>query len=558
MIVLAVCCSCSLLFKGNFEVSSWTPGEAPISDESAVTISVTFSGIPEKNSTERASSLFCDGQKIPFTAVWSGSVMQFVPIYPIEHGREYAIVVKKDACDINGNNLTADFIGFFKTKADRTRPVVVFTSPANNAALTQSEQVIEIGFSKPMDIVHASEGIVLVPEIPGYWRWKSDTEKQILVFQPMAAWTPDTVYQCTVGKLLKDTDGNEAGQEYRFNFKSSLVNTPPELVAIRRMFVSSKENEADKTKERNDISAALPGYSFLTNLTFSDSGGTQINELCETSDEIELEFSQPVNVFEASRRIQFPEGSYYECQTTEAYASILRFKPLRRAQWNKLGFITVYPGIPNEKRITTKKQYLSALRMNGQISKPPKILSMQIMFSTETSVSYNQTGGIVLPEEYMKVISSPVLSDVENNISGSDSSGANAYLLIKFELAPCADINVGSIGRVFQFSPTGSMRCSVIAIRDTLPDNGQSGGGTGIPFPPGTGGNTPSPFRTEGYLYVRFYIPRGSNSAVFRFGPGILDSRGNMTTEETLFSVVFRTHSSDYDPDPDPHDPHDP
>lgn len=525
-IVIAILMSCNLLFPEAFAISEWKPGEGEAALD--VGISITFTSIPDKAKTEKAFYLFCDGERLPAVLTWNDTTLEVRPCYPLQSGHEYAVLIKRDAANVRGKNLENDFVGFFRTKADRTRPTVLGTNPGQQCVVTGETASLVIRFSKAMDVLSAVEHITIQPDIPGYWNHGSIPS--VLVFTPLAQWKPDTTYHVTIKKTIKDREGNEMGYEYLWDFKTTEDSLPPVLTAI----------------ERKTSKGIFP-------LMFGEAGQSTFNTECGTGDSFIFIFDRPVNVFEVQNLLLFPDGTSYECITTESWSDVIEFKPIKKPKWGSQFFVTLYPGVKDKSGKKIQRMYQTAIYANAAYSKPPTLKGMRITIQKRSNNLFTYPWStcvyVVSTEELFKKIIIPKIETFDDENNTNDPSvpitsvggfinrpqKTGSYIIeFYFETAEGAELKPGSIIPRFYFeNASNSLEFSISQVTLTPPQTN--------PFAPNSQYAPVPQWESCKRIFIYGTIGNTGKAGVLKlyFVPGVEDSLGNETTEPGIIIVTY-------------------
>ncbi|MBZ2167112.1 Ig-like domain-containing protein [Methanobacterium spitsbergense] len=90
------------------------------------------------------------GAAIPFTSSIVGNILSITPNSLLDAGRKYTVILHSNSItDLAGNGLTAPYTTRFTTSAP---PVVTSTSPVNNAVNVAVNKVVQINFSKAIQL----------------------------------------------------------------------------------------------------------------------------------------------------------------------------------------------------------------------------------------------------------------------------------------------------------------------------------------------------------------------------------------------------------------------
>ncbi len=202
----------------------------------------------------------------------------------------------------------------FQTKTDfkvtNTTPLATITHVAKNTG-------IEITFSKPVNDI--KDYFEIYPKVDGDLTY-SDKKA---IFIPNELLKDDTVYKVTLKKELKDSSGEELGEEYTFSFRTKPDKSYIRLVSeYQETFNTTKEPNIKLSMDRdvyNDITFSVKVYklsSLKEYMTYLETHYKNIDSNVGESYDHNFDMSKytPVYSFESKaqkddwyNRIDFPE-----------------------------------------------------------------------------------------------------------------------------------------------------------------------------------------------------------------------------------------------------------
>ncbi|MFZ5468255.1 MAG: Ig-like domain-containing protein [Myxococcota bacterium] len=209
-------------------VVATTPPDQAANVAADTRLSVTFSKAMETGTV----SLTLNPAYDPGTPEWTSdnkTVSFNAPPAPLANGTPYTVDIAGK--DLGGRDLSGSTRFGFSTGADATRPTVLNTSPANNAAGVPSTTNISVTFSEPMNRASAQGAFSATPAVSCTFTW--DSSSKLMTCQPQSSLGGDTSYSVRIATGAQDVAGNALAADFTFFFRTALVpdTTPPTLVS---------------------------------------------------------------------------------------------------------------------------------------------------------------------------------------------------------------------------------------------------------------------------------------------------------------------------------------
>lgn len=142
---------------------------------------------------------------------WENNDTELV-LFPLSlDEKEYVITVLDTATDKAGNNLTSDFVMYFKVR----RPHVLYTLPVDGAQDVPISTDISIVFSQKMNASSVQEMLTIVPQV-NFTLVQNGSITMIY----MSDLTYDTDYILVIGGDAAASDGSTLGDDYILMFRT--------------------------------------------------------------------------------------------------------------------------------------------------------------------------------------------------------------------------------------------------------------------------------------------------------------------------------------------------
>jgi len=362
--------ACDILRFSQFEVLSWTPGDAYHSKPENIDISLTFSHNPYKTSVERNFSLTGDGYRVRGNFLWEGNKVSFLPLTPLEKNTDYILSLTSDARNTEGLSLEEAFNCKFTTKADNERPVLISCYPSMYEKLDDQKSYVMLEFSLPVTLKTLYENVSFNPSITGFWFLKDDDKTA--VFTPAEPWMQNIRYEIRVSSSLTDNKGMNIRNDFTGIFTIGSDQEIPYLLFAKRILKSGELKTLSPDR----------GYSSAAELPIE-------NHDWEKEDRFSLVFSKPVDSLSVKNFINIEEGPNLVMETFPGFKSefIFRFEtiPVYESRFT----IRIKPGIKDSAGNETKDEYFYKIFANGKASKPPVLAGIRIPMSPNNEEGYN-------------------------------------------------------------------------------------------------------------------------------------------------------------------------
>ncbi len=364
-LLLALTSGCELLRKEAFTIVSCSPNGGILADFSSCIIQVDFSSAPDRASAENAFSLTEDGVALAGTVIWFEKSLRFVPHLPLSRNRDYALIVKADACDAHGVSLEEDFESRFTTKVETIRPGFLASVPSAGTSITGGFGTISLRFSEAISLLSATENLAIAPSTEGFWRYGASSDE--LVFVPLAQWKNGTEYEISINADLCDMAGNRLGEDARLRFMAGTDTLEPRILRVEAVDESSA---AIRILAEDIVSDAI----ITENLSW------------EARWKIRIVFPEPVRLSTLSGKLLGEGCPALILKTSGESAGEAVFEFAERPEWDVRCKLTIREGVEDLQgnRSTESKQY--RLRTNGPSSEPPRIMAIRMPLSPTSPV----------------------------------------------------------------------------------------------------------------------------------------------------------------------------
>lgn len=206
-------------------VSSTDPANLAVSVPLNKVITVTFNE-PMNPLTINANSFTIDGlSPVAGNVTLNGSVATFTPTANLASNTTFTGRIRTTAKDLMGNALQTDYVWTFSTGITLS-PVVLYTSPINNATGVVLNKVITANFSVPMDPLTITDSTFTIRKgatlISGTISYNDSTAS----FDPLVDLTPNTVYVATIKVGAKNLAGTPLVSNYVWTFTTGALVAP--------------------------------------------------------------------------------------------------------------------------------------------------------------------------------------------------------------------------------------------------------------------------------------------------------------------------------------------
>ncbi|PKL09381.1 MAG: hypothetical protein CVV51_03990, partial [Spirochaetae bacterium HGW-Spirochaetae-7] len=229
----AACLSCDILRNQSFSVVGWTPGTGRFESGGDLSVSVSFSGEPDRVSVENAFSMTGNGAAVAGTFSWVGATLFFKPCIALRGNTDFRVTVGAGAMNPRGVSLEDVLEGRFSTRPEDGRPSVLSTIPERGGMLAGVLDSVSVSFSEQVDSASFRGCMSFSPAISGVWRLDPDGETA--VFLPLAPWVWATEYRLIVSGDLADASGNRMGESASLRFTVGNDAIPPSVTGAQAL-----------------------------------------------------------------------------------------------------------------------------------------------------------------------------------------------------------------------------------------------------------------------------------------------------------------------------------
>jgi len=488
--------SCDVLRFSRFEVISWTPGGGYRSEPENITVSLDFSNDPDMSSVERNFSLTGNGNRIKGTFLWNGRKMTFVPLAPLEKNTDYIISLSADACNDKGLSLDEAFNGYFTTRPDNARPILISCYPELFAEIDDPRTEVRLSFSIPVPLNTLYDNVSFSPSITGSWRLEDDGKSAI--FTPAEPWKQNNRYEIRYSTSLTDNNGMNIGNGFISIFTVGADHEAPYLLY------------AERIAKNGDIVELIPdkGYTGAAELPVENHGW-------EKDDRLRLVFSKPVDGLLLKNYLVVEDAPGLVMETSPDFNTEFTFKFNSIPVYESRFTFKIKPGISDRSGNESRNEYIYRIFANGKFSKPPALVGLRMPMTLDNAnldFFYTETDSI------FKTI--PIKD--ENYPSGEN---IQTWIELYFTTAEGALVDTFSLMGLFRIETTNNVITfspqSVKHSNFSVPDPHQG---------------------CENFerLEITGNIKNSTNNGIinFQIGSGLRDSLGNKNEKPFVISVI--------------------
>jgi len=420
--------SCALLRSSPFEVISWTPGEGYHSNTEDLTVSLTFSLDPDKDSVERRFSLNGGNGKVKGNFLWEGRKVTFVPLTSFEINTDYNLSLSAEAHDTNGLSMDSAFERNFSTRPGVERLFIIKTSPALYEQIDDLRAEARLYFSLPVSLSALYENVSFTPMINGLWRLEDGDKTAI--FTPSAIWAKNKRYEIRCSDSLKDINGMNMRNEFKSVFFTGTDKETPVLLSASRI-----------TKNGNIIPLErdITGFTGAAEKYCENSGW-------EKEDKLSLVFSKPVDAVSVKNNLSVEETSSVFMETDNGFNTEFVFYFETAPVYESRFVFKLKSGVKDGAGYESKEEYIYRIFANGEFSKPPRLLGIRMPMSpsdNERLVSFGLDESFL----YFPITDEYYPADVS----------VKTWIELYFDTAEVATINVFSVMELFRIETSNNI-----------------------------------------------------------------------------------------------------
>ncbi|MDR0601770.1 MAG: Ig-like domain-containing protein [Treponema sp.] len=345
-------CSCDLLRVSPFTVAAWTPGAGYHPGPEHISVSLLFSGSPDRTSVERNFSLAEDGAQVRGSFEWRGQLLVFHPLAPLEVNRDYTIGVSAGASDHRGLSLDNAFSGSFTTRPPSSRPEIISVEPGPFGILAGEWEKVRVVFSQPPAPASLRDHVSFSPSMSGVW----DTEGNASVFTPGMKWTMGQRYEIRFSSSFAGTTGLSLGKDVTSVFTIGVDAVKPFLAAARAFF---------KDGSIRDLEEEISGIHAE-------------NSHWEKDTRLVLAFSEAVDSSSVCSALSTEGASSPVPETPPGMVSEMIFSLSEAPAWGSFFLFRLGPGVKDAAGNESENTRLFRIHADGPFSKPPSLVGMRL------------------------------------------------------------------------------------------------------------------------------------------------------------------------------------
>jgi hypothetical protein len=327
-----------------------------------IVVSMQFSHAPDTASVERNFSLTADGNRVKGNFFWDGRKLTFSPLMPIEKNTDYILSLSADAHDKKGLSMDEAFNREFTTRADNTRPILIFCYPQMHATVSDPREEIRLTFSIPVPLKTLYDNVTFNPSMAGSWRLEEDGI--VAVFSPSEPWVQLKEYEIRISASLTANNGINIGNEFISLFTIGDDHEKPYLLNAKRI-----------TKD-DSFYELVPdiGYSGAAQLPVENDGW-------EKYDRLFLIFSKPVDSISLKNNLTAEDASSLVLEGSHGYSTEFIFRFENSPVYESRFTFKIKSGIKDSAGNETKDEYIYRIFVDGKFSKPPELAGIRMLMS---------------------------------------------------------------------------------------------------------------------------------------------------------------------------------
>jgi len=488
--------SCDILRSVPFEVVSWSPGEGYHSNPEDLSVSLTFSLKPDRDSVERHFSLNGDNGRIKGNFFWEDKKVTFIPLTPLEKNNDYILSISAEARDAKGLSMDTAFERGFTTRPGTERPVLLSFYPSMYEEIDDLRVEVRLCFSLPVPVSALYDNVSFSPSMTGVWRLEEDGK--LAVFSPSVPWTKNRRYEIRYSTSLADNNGMNTGKDFKSVFITGTDKEIPVLLQANRI---TKDGEyVPLERDSAGFTGAAEKYTE--------------NRGWEKGDRLFLVFSKPVDSTSVINCLNAEETSAVFPETIPGYNTEFIFYFETMPVYESRFVFKIKSGVKDNAGNESREEYIYRIFADGESSKPPRLLGIRMPMSPQDNT------GLVRYEVEDIFKDFPITN--ENYPSGT---GVKTWIELYFKTARGASIDVFSVMELFRIETTNNvLTFSPLQIKTnnfTIPE-------------PQSGWENYERIEITGNLTNSVYF----GIVNFVIGAGLKDSLGNIN--EKLFRITTK------------------
>jgi hypothetical protein len=420
--------SCDILRSEPFEVSSWSPGEGFYSNPEEITVSLSFSLDPDRDSVERRFSLTGNNGRVKGNFLWEGRRVTFVPLTPFEKNNDYNLLLSAEAHDTNGLSMDSAFERKFTTRPGTQRPELISFSPSMYAQIDDLKTEVQLYFSLPVPLSVLYDNVSFNPSMSGVWI--QEDEGKLAIFTPSVPWTKNKRYEMRYSTSLTDNKKMNIGNDFKSIFITGTDKEIPELLQANRI---TKDGEF------------IPLERDVTGFTSVAEKYTE-NKGWEKKDRLSLVFSKPVDSVSVRNCVNVEDASTVSMETAPGFNTEFIFYFENAPVYESRFAFKIKSGVKDNAGNESKDEYIYRIFADGKFSKPPCLSGIRMTLSPKNNtglVSF-EAGSLF---EYLHITD-------ENYPSGEN---VKTWIELYFDTARGASIDIFSVMELFRVETGNSV-----------------------------------------------------------------------------------------------------
>ncbi|MDR1250591.1 MAG: Ig-like domain-containing protein [Treponema sp.] len=416
-----------LLRDSVFEVSKWSPGGGYYADSSAISVSLSFSHVPDRASVERYFSLTADGKHLSGAFRWDGGLMRFIPDALLEINRDYVLSVRADAHDERGLSMDKGFEGRFTTRPDNTRPALISVLPAMNSTVKDLNTDVCLVFSGPITLNSLRDHVSFDPSINGLWRLEEDGTAA--VFSPATPWDYGKRYVLRISASFEDSNGMTIGNDFSSVFTIGTDTDKPYLTGVWRI-----------TAKKDDKRLS----------------GTVDNSGWEKDDRLRFRFSEPVDTLSVKNCLSAEGAPLLRMETMPGLydEAVFSFEspPAHESRFS----FRLKAGVKDSAGNESVDEYAFKIYADGGQSKPPALVGIRIPMAPDSETDKELTSYEI----------DSLFEDIPINAASALDNGKDRYpynektetwIECYFETAPGLSVDTLSLMALFHIETSNNV-----------------------------------------------------------------------------------------------------
>ncbi|OQX29755.1 MAG: hypothetical protein B0D92_02040 [Spirochaeta sp. LUC14_002_19_P3] len=405
-------------------ISAYTPSETTIKAAELETASVTFSRQPNPSLAEEAFVLTADGIEVSGQFSWLGNTLHFSPFTGWKDGTDYILKVTTAAEDDDGRSLNAEFTHSFSTRAEKDRPTVVSSTPADGAKISTIKPAVTIQFSEAMVPGSVASGFSISPRANGILTWNTGFTVFTYTLSENLKW--QTEYELFIPESSTDSQNNTLAEDWNIRFYTGTDTAAPSLQSV--------SNGAGFTLQPDSLTDTV-----LTRTTG-----------WETDWSFVLSFSEAMDADSLLGALTFtPNLSYKETWN----GSTLTLVPESEANWDTPYSLLVSTSLTDTQGNPLSTEYRYNFQTNGSTTKPPEVVAM-VIYTDPTDPT-----AVIIPSPYTS------MSLAKFAPPPQDINFGNTVVDVFLKLAAGAQPNLDSFANNFLIEEDGVNSFVPLAVR---------------------------------------------------------------------------------------------